>query len=126
MATDEVKLSNARSFEYLEEAERLIQDKKWDLAMSSLHLHCELLLKSKLLELGATYPRTHSLKELIRILSRFDEKVLGLLTDENSILRLSRLEEGYISSRYLPVRYSEEDVLPLWRFVKEVFDGHIS
>ena len=126
MATDEVEILKLRSFEYLEEAERLIQEKKWDLSMSSLHLHCELLLKSKLLEVGATYPRTHSLRELIRILSKFNDKVLNLLTDENSILRLSRLEEGYISSRYLPVRYSEEDVLPLWRFVKGVFDGHIS
>ena len=126
MATDEVEILRLRSVEYLEEAERLIQEKKWDLAMSALHLHCELLLKSKLLEVGATYPRTHSLRELLRILSRFNEKVLSLLTDENSILRLSRLEEGYISSRYLPVRYSEEDVLPLWRFVKGVFDGYIS
>ena len=67
--TEEVEILRNRSHEYLEEAERLVLDKKWDLAMSSLHLHSELGLKSRLLEFGATYPRAHSMRELIRILS---------------------------------------------------------
>ena len=125
MTLDEANILKTRSFEYLEEAERLVENKKWDLAMSALHLHCELGVKSRLLEFGATYPRTHSLRELLRIFSKFDQKVSILLTDENSILRLSRLEEGYISSRYLPVRYSSEDVEPLLRFIREKFDGYI-
>ncbi|MHB1709642.1 MAG: HEPN domain-containing protein [Thermoplasmataceae archaeon] len=125
MTSDEVEILRTRSFEYLEEAERLVLDKKWDLAMSSLHLHCELGLKSRLLEFGATYPRTYSLRELIRILSKFDPKISILLSNENSIPRLSRLEDGYISSRYLPIRYSRVDVEPLMKFVKEEFDGHI-
>ena len=126
MTMEEVEILGTRSHEYLEEAVRLVLDKKWDLAMSSLYLHCELALKSRLLEFGETYPRTHSLRELIRILSKFDPRFSVLLSDENSILRLSRLEEGYISARYLPVRYSSEDVEPLLRFIKEVFDGYIS
>ena len=126
MTMEEVEILGTRSHEYLEEAERLVLDKKWDLAMSSLYLHCELALKSRLLEFGETYPRTHSLRELIRILSKFDPRFSVLLSDENSILRLSRLEEGYISARYLPVRHSSEDVEPLFRFIKEVFGGYIS
>ena len=126
MTMEEVEILGTRSHEYLEEAERLVLDKKWDLAMSSLYLHCELALKSRLLEFGATYPRTHSLRELIRILSKFDPRFSVLFSNENSILRLSRLEEGYISARYLPVRHSSEDVDPLLRFIKEVFGGYIS
>lgn len=125
MSSSEIEILRIRSHEYLEEVDWLVEREKWDLAMSSLHLHCELLLTSRLLELGATYPRTHSLKELVKILSKFKPDVLELISVENNILRLSRLEEGYISSRYLPIRYSREDVLPLQKFVKEVFDGYI-
>lgn len=45
MPASDVEILRERSFDYLAESKRLVEEGKWDLAMVAIHQHCELLLK---------------------------------------------------------------------------------
>lgn len=126
LTASDIEILRERSEDYLIEAEHLFSKGKWDLAMVAVHQHCELLLKYHALRLNGTYPRTHSLRELIRILSNHKSDLNDLVNNEVYLLKLARIEDAYISARYYPVRASEEDVSPLLKFVEEVFDEYLS
>ena len=61
------------------------------------------------------YPHTHS---LVRELSKVAKGAKRQLED---ILTLTKIEDTYIGSRYLPRRYEKEEVEALLRHVKEKF-----
>lgn len=122
----EEEILKLRSDEYLEEAIRLASNEKYDLAMSALHLHCELRIRSIMLKKGIPYPKKHSLKELIRIFEKIDDKAGILLSNQDYLLRISRIEEGYMGSRYFPIRYNRDDVEPLLEFIQVVYDRYIN
>lgn len=124
MPASDIEILLERSSDYLTEAKRLIEEEKWDLAMDAMHQHCELLMKYYALKLNGSYPRTHSLRELIRLLLKHKKELSDLVNNENNVLKLARIEDAYISSRYYPVRASAEDGLPLIRFVEDVFDEY--
>ena len=48
-------------------------------------------------------------------------KILMLVSDIRNLHYIARLEEAYISSRYLPYKYTVEEVRDLDKFVLEVF-----
>ena len=58
---------------------------------------------------------------MIRELGRVDPRTLVLVSDVKNPHYVARLEEAYISSRYLPYRYTIEEVKDIGRFVLEVF-----
>jgi hypothetical protein len=60
----------------------------------------------------------------LKILNQILPSVKFLIEDEESILKLSKLQEGYILSKYFPFRYKEIDVIPLWRYIRGVLDGY--
>ena len=91
------------------------------MAIFSLEQYCQLILRYKLLVRAGGYPRTHSLRRLIRELGRYNEKILKLVEDEGSLLYVTKLEDAYIASRYLPREYEEREVGDAYRFVVEVF-----
>ena len=126
MPASDIEILRERSSDYLAEAKRLVEEGKWDLAIVAIHQHCELLLKYYALKLNGSYPRTRSLRELIRLLVKHKKELNDLINNEPNILKLARLEDAYISSRYFPVRATKEDVVPLLRFVEDVFDEYIS
>lgn len=126
LPASDIEILKERSEDYLEEAERLVEEEKWDLSLVAIHQHCELLLKYISLKSNGTYPRTHSLRDLLKLLVKHEASLKSLIEEENNILRLARIEEAYISARYFPVRSGKEDVIPLLKFVKEVFDEYLS
>ena len=89
--------------------------------MFSLEQYCQLILKYKLLVKFGSYPRTHSLRRLIRELAVVSPGLLALIEDEENLHYIARLEEAYIASRYLPYTYEEKEVRSLYRFVVEKF-----
>jgi HEPN domain-containing protein len=126
MPASDIEILREKSSDYLTEAKRLVQEGKWDLSMIAIHQHCELLLKYYALKLNGSYPRTHSLRELIRMLVKHKKELNDLVNNEHNILKLARPDDAYISSRYFPVRALKEDAVPLLRFVEDVFDGYFS
>ena len=110
-----------RALKFLNNALRLIEEGEYDLAVFNLEQYCQLMLKYWLLLKKGSYPRTHSLRRLIRELGEADSRVLTLVEDVRNLHYIARLEEAYITSRYLPVEYEEAEAKDLVRFVVEVF-----
>jgi len=121
LSFEEAEIIRRRANAFLRNAGRLIEEGEWDLAVFNLEQYCQLILKYKLLVRRGSYPRTHSLRALIRLLGQDSPKILKLVEDENCLHYTARLEEAYITSRYLPYTYEEKEVLDLYRFVTEVF-----
>jgi len=121
LSCEEVELIRRRAEAFLRNAGRLINEGEWDLAVFNLEQYCQLILKYKLLVKKGSYPRTHSLKSLIRILGDDNPELLKLIQDEGKLHYIARLEEAYIVSRYLPYVFEEREVKDIYRFVIEVF-----
>jgi len=118
---EEAELLRRRAHSFLRNAERLLDEGEYDLAIFNLEQYCQLILKYRLLVAKGTYPRTHMLRRLIRELGSVDEGVLVLVEDVGKLHYIARLEEAYVASRYLPITYEEAEARDLMRFVKEVF-----
>ena len=122
---EEVEIIRRRAEAFLRNAERLIVEREWDLAVFNLEQYCQLILKYKLLIARGSYPRTYSLRTLIRILGQKTPEMLELVEDEKYLHYIARLEEAYITSRYLPYIYEEKEVVDLYRFVVKVFKRYV-
>ena len=114
------ELIKRRAHDFLEEAEKLFADGKFDLCVFSLEQYCQLIVKYQLFRLSGSFPHTHSLKLLLSELSKYKQSVRDLLS-EKYIIYVGILEDAYIASRYLPREYTEVEAKELLKFVKEVF-----
>jgi len=121
MSFTEAEVLRVRAEAFLRNAEYLLSVGEYDLAVFNLEQYCQLILKYKLLVRVGAYPRTRSLVELLRLLSKVEPKLSSLLEEDESFIMLTKLEDAYVGSRYLPRRYEEREVRLAMRFVKEVF-----
>ncbi|ABL78698.1 HEPN domain-containing protein [Thermofilum pendens] len=121
MSFEEAEVLRRRAHAFLRNALRLIDEGEYDLAAFSLEQYCRLILEYKLLVLKGSYPRTHSLRRLIRELGEAEPSVLELVENVGNLHYVARLEEAYLASRYFPTAYEEAEVRDLARFVAEVF-----
>jgi HEPN domain-containing protein len=115
---EEAEILRLRAEAFLRNAERLYAEGEYDLAAFNIEQYCQLVLKYKLLVKTGAYPRTHSLIRLIRELAKVAEGAGRLLED---IVMLTKIEDAYIGSRYLPRRYEREEVEAMLKYVKERF-----
>jgi HEPN domain-containing protein len=125
MSYEEVEVLKERAFSFLKEAKRLADEGEWDLSVFCLEQYCQLYVNYKLLIKTGGYTRTHSIRELLLKLADFDERINKMLKDENNLLLITKLEDSHIVARYLPRRYTKEEVIPLIRFVEEVFRKNV-
>lgn len=88
-------LENAKSF--LRAAQRDLEASEYNLVLFHAEQALQLCVKYKLYLKYGDYPKTHALKELMEALGhQYDPLLIDLL------------ENAYIASRCLPVRYSSE------------------
>jgi len=118
LSFEEAETIRERAEDFLRNARDLFDKGVYDLAAFNIEQYCQLILKYKLLVKTGTYPRTHSILRLIRELSKITREVETLLND---IVMLTKIEDAYIGSRYLPRRYERAEVEAMLRFVEERF-----
>lgn len=112
-----------RSRDFLETAEYQISKGFYDIAAFSLEQTLQLFLKAKVLAEGVDYPRTHSVRTLLEILSDIvprNEKPAIKSILENYPLELGTLEDAYITSRYLMREFTKQEAEKLTKTVKEI------
>jgi HEPN domain-containing protein len=120
---EEEKRLLKRSRGFLETADYQTSKGFYDLATFSLEQALQLFLKAKALAEGVDYPRTHSVRTLLEILSDLvpenkKSTVKGIL--ENYLLELGMLEDAYITSRYIMREFTRQEVEKLTKAVKEI------
>ena len=121
MSYREVSLLRDRSLRMLSSAKRSLLNGDYDIAAFMADQAAQLYLKSMILELTGEVPRVHHVRQLMRVLKDLLDKP-NLIDDfvrENRSL-LIRLEEAYISSRYMPREYEKEEVMELVNFAEKV------
>lgn len=112
-----------RSKEFLNTAEYQTDEEFYDLAAFSLEQALQLFLKSKLLAEGFDYPRTHSVRTLLEMLSNLvpenKRNAIKRVLDSYS-LELGMLEDAYITSRYVMREFTKQEIEKLTKAVKEI------
>ena len=120
---EEEKRLLKRSSDFLETAKYQVDKGFYDLAIFSLEQSLELFLKAKVLAEGVDYPRTHSVRILLEMLSQVISEskksvVKGIL--DNYLLELGALEDAYITSRYVMREFTKREAEKLTLAVKEI------
>lgn len=115
----EAEILKERNYSFLRNAKRLFKDGEYDLAAFNVEQFCQLMLKYKLLVKTGTYPRAQSIVRLLRELDRLaPEKMLSSFIDAE-IMYLTRIEDAYIVSLYLPRKYERKEVKALIAFTEK-------
>jgi HEPN domain-containing protein len=115
-----------RAKEFLETAEYQASKGFFDLAVFSLEQALQLFLKAKILVHGVNYPRTHSVRELLEILSKIvseDKKDIIKNMLQSYLLELGMLEDAYITSRYVMREFTKKETEKLTKAVKEIMEN---
>jgi HEPN domain-containing protein len=109
-----------RSDGFLETALMQARAGMYDLAVFSLEQSLQLFLKATLLRVGSDYLRTHGIRRLLELLTEVTGRSeLRELASQYSV-ELGALEDAYISSRYIPRIYTEDEFERLRAVVGEV------
>ena len=112
-----------RSKDFLETAEYQTSKGFYDLAAFSLEQAMQLFLKARLSAEGVEYPRTHSVRTLLEMLSELvpeSKKSTAKSILEHYLLELGMLEDAYITSRYLMREFTKQEAEKLTKAVKEI------
>lgn len=122
MRVEEGEFLRERAEKFLKVGEMLLGEDVLDLAAFHFHQAAELILKYALFRKAGDYPRTHSIRRLIGLLSRStgDEGIMDFLRE--NIDALSNLENAYMTSRYLPADFYKEEVESMREVVRAIFD----
>lgn len=110
-----------RANDFKRDAELAIKEKRWNSAAFHLEQACQLYLKYFLFKKLADFPKTHSLRELLVDIGKayLKEKRVEDFISENEET-IFDLEQAYITSRYLPVEFSEKKVKKMEKFFEKL------
>jgi len=109
------ELLKRRATGFLNSAIERLNAGDYDLACFMCEQAVQLYLKGKILELSGEIPRTHSIRQLLSILSQLLEKQIEF--DRKSVIFL---ENAYINARYLSFVYEREDAEEAIKIAREV------
>ncbi len=116
----EVMLMRAKVFE--RDAKIDFENKNYDIALVHIEQAIQLILKAKLLELTGYHEKTHKITKLLDDLYKVtkDRDIRDLLDKEYFVLK--RIEQAYISGRYLVETFTERDVKEGFRILKKIYE----
>lgn len=121
MSYSEVALLKDRALRMLESSRRSLREGDYDIAAFMAEQAVQLYLKSVIFELTGEVPRVHVVRQLMFVLKDLlgNQSFFDDFVRENRSLFI-RLEETYISSRYMPRRYDREEAEELLDFAEKV------
>ncbi|AAB89633.1 MULTISPECIES: HEPN domain-containing protein [Archaeoglobus] len=127
MGIEEMEILRERAFKFLKNAEQLIESGVYDIAAFNIQQFVELYLKYALFKKVGDYPKTPSIKRLLREIGKASGKIDAVeeFMREN-IDRISNVENAYITSRYIPSEFERievENMLKLARKIRDLVDA---
>ncbi len=128
MRKEEGEFLRERALKFLKIGKRLLEEGILDLAAFHFHQASELMLKYGLFRKTGDYPRTHSIRRLLKLFSKVtgDEAIISFLKE--NINALANLENAYMTSRYLPAEFYEEEVESMLKVTLSIIElvmGHV-
>ena len=121
MSLEEIEILKEGAEKFLMNGEHLLKNGIYDLAAFNIQQFVELYLKYKLFLLVGDYPKTHSIKKLLKEIGKATGKFeeIRKFMIEN-IGGISNLENAYITSRYIPTEFEREEVENMLRLAKKI------
>lgn len=104
-----------RAMGFMDAAKERLEAGDYDLTCFMVEQAVQLYLKSLILELSGETPRTHSIRQLLSILSKLLDVQFEF--DRRSLVFL---EDAYIKARYLGANYEREDAEDAIKIAEEV------
>ncbi len=123
MSQDEMTLLRDKALRMLRSARKSLDDGDYDIAAFMAEQGAQLYVKSLIFEHTGEIPRVHALRQLIMLLRELvedQEAVDEFVRKERSLL--IRLEEAYLSSRYVARPYDRQEAEELVEFAEGVLD----
>ncbi|MBZ1345510.1 MAG: HEPN domain-containing protein [Candidatus Nealsonbacteria bacterium] len=117
----EVDFLKKRAEGFLANGKYDISKKEWPLAAFHLEQASQLYLKYYLYLKIRKFPKTHSLKELLKGIGKVykkQEKVEKILKEKASTI--GDLEQAYLTVRYLPVEFSKYQIENMLNFTEDL------
>ena len=122
MMRNDIELFLKRAESFIKDALEDIKRGDFDLAIFHVEQACQLIIKTKLLDLTGYFEKTHSLRRLLKDLSVITQNSeLEKFMNENW-RTLRDLEFAYIASRYLPEEFRKEEVEESLEFYRKLRD----
>ncbi len=115
MQKDVVERLRKRASGFMDAAVERLKAGDYDLACFMAEQAVQLHLKSAILELSGEVPRTHSIRQLLSILSKLLDEQFDF--DRRSLIFL---EDAYIKARYFGSSYEKEDAEDAIKIAEEV------
>lgn len=111
-----------RAEEFLDAAGYHLSKENYALAAFSLEQTSQLYLKYSLFKELGDFPKVHSLSDLLKELSKVyplkKTKIEKIRREKASVI--GDLEQAYITSRYLPIKFNQFQVEKMLVFTKEL------
>jgi len=121
MSLEDVEILKERAFKFLRNAETLFQNGVLDIAAFNIQQFVELYLKYRLFLLTGDYPKTHSIKRLLKEIGKSCKKEAEIKHFmEHNIDGISNIENAYITSRYIPSEFEEKEVENMLKLSKNI------
>ncbi len=120
MSAEEIEVLSERANSFLRNARSPFEEGDYDLSAFNVQQFSQLTLKHKLLAKTGTYPRAHSLVRLMRDLDAASAGKGLLSFIDSEILLLTKVDDAYIVSRYIPRRYEKAEAQLLLNFAERL------
>lgn len=115
----ECEVLRKRASTFLETSKHLSSKGAYDLTCFNAEQAAQLYCKAALLEMTGNYPRTHSVLELLNILSEPGyPKIAEFVSAKREALRL--VDTAYITARYFAMTFTIEDAERMISTAEEV------
>ena len=98
-----------RALKFEENAKWNLEQGDYNLAVLHVEQAAQLMLKAKLLELIGDFPKTHNLVQLVKLLYEVSKKEEVAKFLAKNKIRLARLTDAYVSSRYFAREFYREE-----------------
>ncbi len=121
MSLEDAEILKERAIKFLETAEMLFDKSIYDLSAFNAQQFVELYLKYKLFVVIGEYPKTHSIKRLMKELGKSLKKEVEVIKFlEENIDRISNLENAYITARYIPTEFEGKEAENIIEIAKKI------
>jgi HEPN domain-containing protein len=109
-----------RAESFLRDANFAISEKRWNSAAFHLEQTCQFYLKYYLFRKLKDFPKIHDLDMLLAELNKiYYRKEIEKFRKENAAV-ISALNQAYITSRYLPIEFTEDQVKSMKKFTQNL------
>ena len=116
----EGKFLQERANEFLENAIDLLSQGRYALSAFNFEQAAQLFLKYFLFTKLGDFPKTHSLKRLLKEVGEVTNKEKIKVFMEKNADVLANLENAYLTSRYFPVEFEKREVENMKDFVEKM------